>query len=74
VESKPPQIADAKELATRLRLRGVLVLGFEGGRYAVASYGHTRATCDAMRRVADDLGRLIESGELVVPDELREGV
>jgi hypothetical protein len=63
-----PTIADAKELATRHRRRGVIVLSFGAADFALASYGHTRADCAAMRGVVEQVAGLIEAGTLAVPD------
>lgn len=67
----PPSITDAKKLANELRSRGVMVLSFLGeGRYGAASYGHKRATCDAMRQVTDRICELINDGTIRIPEEL----
>lgn len=66
----PPTINDAKALAYKLRAPGVLVITIGGGQYGAASYGHTRRTCDAMRRVTDRIADLIQAGQIEIPDEL----
>jgi hypothetical protein len=66
----PPSITDAKKLAAELRSRGVLVLSFDKGQYGAASYGHKRATCDAMKQVTDRICELIEQCVIRIPDEL----
>jgi hypothetical protein len=68
---KAPMISDAKELAMRLRRRGVAVIAIGGGNWGAASYGMTRRDCDAMRRFVDRLFELVESGQLEIPEELR---
>lgn len=61
---KPPTITDAKELATRLRQRRVLILTITESEAAISSYGMTRADCDAMRKVADQIMDMLEHGEI----------
>lgn len=63
-----PTIADAKKLATAYRKRGVIVLSFEGGQFAAASYGMTRRDCDAMREVVNQICDRIAAGEIEVPE------
>lgn len=73
MEPKAPTIGDAKEIALRLRRRGVAVIAFGGDNWGAASYGMTRRDCDAMRRFLDRLFELAESGVLELPHELFRG-
>jgi hypothetical protein len=66
-----PTIADAKVLATRCRARGVLILTVGRGAFATASYGMRKQECAALKDVSEQIARLIESGDLVIPDSLR---
>lgn len=70
---KHPTIADAKALALKYPVRGVVVLSFGGGQYGLASYGVTRRDCDDLRTVVDDLAELIASQTLIVPYDLTGG-
>ena len=69
-----PTINDAKELAYLHRKTGVAVLHFGGGKFGFASYGMTRAQCRAMGALMDQIADMIETGEIVVPEELRQEV
>jgi len=59
-----PTIADAKSLATKYRKRGVIVLFFGEHEFGGASYGMTRAECDHMGGVLDQITAGIEDGTI----------
>ena len=61
-----PTIADAKELAYKLRKEGVIVLTISGGRISGASYGMTKAKCRSMGKVLDAIVDRLSSGEIEV--------
>jgi len=63
-----PTIGDAKALATKYRKRGVVILSFDADQYGVASFGHTRADCSAMRGVVEQIGDLIRDELIEIPD------
>jgi hypothetical protein len=67
----PPSIQDAKDLATLNRAKGVLVLQTGDGKFAMSSYGHTRAACRAMGDILDQIDDLIKSGVIEIPSELQ---
>lgn len=69
----PPSIADAKELAHRLRSRGVLILAVGDGRLGVSSYGMTRRDCDAMKAINNQIADLIADETIEIPEALRGG-
>jgi len=64
-------ISDAKDIAMRHRSIGALVLTVGDNQFAVTTYGHTRASCDAMRKVNEQIAECIRSGIIRIPDELR---
>lgn len=72
-------IEDAKDIALRRRCRGVLIVAFGANprtgepACATVSYGHTRASCDAMKQVNVRISDLIEQGLIEIPDALQEG-
>jgi hypothetical protein len=62
---KPPTINDAKKLVNEFGAAlGVIVIAFDGEQYKAVSYGHTRAGCDALRRVTDQIATKISNGEI----------
>lgn len=71
-------IAAAKTVATDYRCRGVLIVAFGShpgtGEPTVqtVSYGHTRASCNALRAVNDRVYDLLTSGGIEVFDALQE--
>lgn len=69
----PPTIDDAKAIAIDARALGVLILSFGGGNFGTASYGMTRALCDAMRQVNERIYSLISDGTIEIPESLRRG-
>lgn len=63
-----PTINDAKAVALKYRKRGVIILSFSGEGFAVTSYGMTRADCDAMRQVNDQIADMLAAGDIALPD------
>lgn len=60
----PVTIADAKDIAYRLRKRGVLILTLSAEGFSGASYGMTRRECDAMGELLDKIMAKLQAGEL----------
>lgn len=65
-----PTIEDAKTIAYSRRQSVVVILSFDGGHFAMSSYGITRKACDAGRGMVEQIAGLIESGVIEVPDYL----
>lgn len=64
-------ITDARKIAERHGLRGVLVLSFKGdGTFSVVTYGVSKSECRALAEVNEQIGALIKSEEIEVPEEL----
>jgi hypothetical protein len=61
-----PAIKDAKDICTRYRKCGAIIVSFDGNLFHCASYGFTRAWCDEMRKVVDQFYKLIESEVIVI--------
>ena len=70
METREQAIALAKKLAYELRASGVIILSFSDGGFGMASYGMTRAKCNAARIVVDRIADMIERGDIEIPEEL----
>lgn len=66
---KPPTIPLAKQLAYDLRAQGVIVLAFDGQQVGGSSFGHTRAYCDTLRAVLDQIVDKLGTGEITMEGE-----
>lgn len=64
-----------KSLANGVRLathtRAAIIIVFDRGKYAMASEGCGLDDCTAATEVADQIGRLIESNVIIIPEDLR---
>lgn len=69
---KPPKITDARKLCEALGARSVIVIAFEGNRYAAASYGETRAACASTGKTLDAIVGHMDQGFIAAP-EVRGG-
>jgi hypothetical protein len=65
-------IGDAKDIATRRRAVGVLIVAIGGGKIGTTSYGMTRRHCDAMKRVNEQIAALVADGTIYIPPVLTE--
>ncbi len=63
-----PTIKDAKEICTRYRKNGAVILTFDNRKFHCSSYGFTRSWCDAMRHVVEQIAGLIEEEAIEIPD------
>lgn len=62
---RTPTVLDAKKLANDFACSfGVIIIAIDADTIASSSFGHTRASCDALRRVLDQIVAKIESGEI----------
>lgn len=67
-----PSVLLARRACEAARARQSVVLLFDGaGRYAVVSYGETRAECAAVARTCDAIADALASGELPAPGGYR---
>jgi len=61
-------IAAAKETAQRINARQVVVCAFDyNGRFAVVSYGVTKAECEDVKPLCDAIADGIDGGTLPFP-------
>jgi len=63
-----PTIKDAKDICTRYRKRGAIILSFDSTTYHFSSYGFSRDWCNQMRHVVEQLAGVIQSGFIDIPD------
>lgn len=59
-----PTIRTARAITKQGELEGCLVIGFGGDTFGAASYGSTKARCDALGRLLDFISEAIERGEV----------
>lgn len=64
---RTPSIRDAWKLCKDIGARGVIVLAFDDGGFAGASYGDTKAECSVYGRVLDAIADEVQSGRIQVP-------
>ena len=67
-----PEIVDLGAYCKRHGHQAAVVVAFSGGRFSVTSYGRDGRLCRAAGKVADQIGDLIEAGEIEC-GELGEG-
>jgi len=59
-----PTIEAAKEIATRYRKRGVIILSFSEKNMHSCGWGWQRVTCDAMRKIGEQVIEMIGDGRI----------
>ena len=64
MRKRNPSVRDAKLLTEATWADAVIVLAFERGRLAGASYGKDRETCKGAGRVLDRIVRALEAGKI----------
>ena len=63
-----PKIIHAQRACEAAKARQAVVVWFdEAGRFAVASYGETKAECSAVKPLCNAIADAIESGNLPMP-------
>ena len=64
-----PTIAAARKTAEAMNARQVVVVSFDyAGRYAVVSYGVTKAECGDVSRLCDAIAYGLDDGSLPAPE------
>ena len=64
---KKPTITEVRKLAEQLQARQAIVVAFDGGRFAVVSYGTTKAECAAVRKTCDAIADGLLNGRIPAP-------
>jgi len=68
-----PKIIHAQRACEAAKARQAVVVWFdEAGRFAVASYGETKAECSAVKPVCDAIANAFENGNLPMPAATKE--
>lgn len=66
-----PIIGAARRACELIGARQVVVVAFDAdGRYAVLSYGETKAECSAVRPVCDAIADALDSGRIEGPSRV----
>jgi hypothetical protein len=67
-----PRIRIAQRACEEARARQAVVIWFDGvGRFAVASYGESKAECEAVKPLCNAIADALNSGELRCPPPSR---
>lgn len=63
-----PPIAEARRVAQKYQLDGVIILGFDrmANKFSVTSYGQDRARCRVLAKVADQITEQLKSGAITI--------
>lgn len=62
-----PNIDNAKQLAKRYKVPGVIIMSFTDDRFAFASYGADRRRCKEMGTFGRTITEMIERGDIMPP-------
>ncbi len=64
---KKPTITEVRQIAEHLEARAAIVVAFDGSRYAVVSYGMTKAECREVARTVDAIADGLKAGTIPAP-------
>lgn len=61
-----PTIGEVKELVDKHKLKGGILLFFDGQKYGYVEYGRNKLYCRVMKAIADQIYKEIEDGDISV--------